>query len=655
MTDTQEYVILDPEHLALTDRGPVLRGSKCPECKLHFFPPRWECAVDQTPCADVDLSIEGKLHVATYVHFPAYGKSTLQSEGYGVGQVDLPEGVRVQAILAGDRARWVHGTVMRLVTESVGEDDLGRSRIAYRFAPRPSTTPESVGWLAARAAQQWPDATFAHLGDRTLTFRELSARINTAAAELIRAGVEPSDKVLVHLPNGFEVVVFQLAAWRIGAIAVPVVPIYRRHELSDIVGDVRPRVIITSGSSGNGDNTGLFDEIVAAHGLQDVGKWQVGGDAEGWFPAPGYEHGEHAVDLPDPAEQTECCLILYTSGTTSTPKGVMLSSASLVEALAGWTAIGVGHDDVALAVAPLAHIAGLIPGALLPLTVGCPTVIMPKWDRHRAVALIHEHKATISAGAAVFLHDLVDEYRSSPPDVHRLSHFISGGASTPPELVREAEQVGMRASRAFGMTETAGVITIAAPDAPLEQRAQYDGHLVDSISVRIVDAEGNELPPGEEGALRIRGPQLLIGYTDPQRTAEQFQDGWFDPGDIGRVTADGWLQITGRTKDIINRGGEKFSARDIEEALLRYPDVERAAVIAVPHQRFGEAVGAFLVLAAGTSWDGPENLTAFLIESGLAKAKVPVEWTILDHLPVTASGKIQKHLLAELRNTTKEH
>jgi uncharacterized OB-fold protein len=135
MTDTEDYVVLDPEHLALTDHGPVLRGSRCTQCGLHFFPPRWECAVDQASCVDTELSQDGTLHVATYVHLPAYGKSTLARESYGAGRVDLPEGVRVQVILAGDRERWVHGTPMRLVTQSVGEDDQGRGRLAYRFAP----------------------------------------------------------------------------------------------------------------------------------------------------------------------------------------------------------------------------------------------------------------------------------------------------------------------------------------------------------------------------------------------------------------------------------------------------------------------------------------------------------------------------------------
>ncbi|HEY9415814.1 MAG TPA: OB-fold domain-containing protein [Pseudonocardia sp.] len=135
MADNDDVVILDPEHLALTDHGPVLLGSRCSRCGLHFFPRRWECAVDQAECIDVELSQEGSLWVSTYVHTPAYGTQALAAEGYGVGQVDLPEGVRVQAVLSGQPSAWVHGCRMALVTEQVGSDDQGRPRLVYRFAP----------------------------------------------------------------------------------------------------------------------------------------------------------------------------------------------------------------------------------------------------------------------------------------------------------------------------------------------------------------------------------------------------------------------------------------------------------------------------------------------------------------------------------------
>ena len=513
----------------------------------------------------------------------------------------------------------------------------------------------SIGWLAARAAERWPSDTFAFLGDETLSFQQLADWVNTAAVHMVDAGVGPSDAVLVHLPNGFEVIVYQLAAWRIGAVAVPVVPIYRRRELTYIVGDVLPRLLITGGKSADGTNTEVFDAIVAGiDGLAAAAKWEVGGNTPGWVPAPSRSAAHSRSNLPDPAGPNECCLILFTSGTTSAPKGVRLSSTALTQATGAWIGMGIGQQDVGLAVAPLAHIAGLIPGALLPLSVGCATVIMPKWNARQAIQLIDQHKATISAGAATFLRDLVDAYRDNHADIHRLSHFVSGGAATSPNLVRAAETVGMRASRAFGMTETAGVIAIASQHAPLDRRANYDGCLVDSVQVRVVDDDGLPLPRGTDGSLLIRGPQLMMGYTDLQRTAEQIRDGWFDPGDVVRVTADGWLQVTGRTKDIINRGGEKFSARDIEEALLLHPDIHHAAVAAVPHPRFGEAVAAYLVLTPGTSWIGGERVSAFLMESGLAKPKIPVEWNVVDEIPVTATGKIQKHLLAQLHTIVKE-
>ena len=230
-------------------------------------------------------------------------------------------------------------------------------------------TSGNVGWLSARAAQRWSSETFAHLGEQQLTFQELSGWVDSVAAEMVRAGVEKSDKVLVHLANGFEVVVFQLAAWRIGAIAVPVVPIYRRRELSHIVGDVCPRVIVTSGTSADGSHAATFDELLDSHDRRKTIKWHVGDAPTAWELAPPRQNGPQPVDLPDPAGDDECCLILYTSGTTSAPKGVRLSSTALVQATGAWVGIGIGRQDVALAVAPLAHIAGLIPGALLPLTV----------------------------------------------------------------------------------------------------------------------------------------------------------------------------------------------------------------------------------------------------------------------------------------------
>ena len=506
-----------------------------------------------------------------------------------------------------------------------------------------AATAQHVGTLAETAAQRWPDRTFAVLEDRELTFAELSRWVDTIAADLAERGVAAGDRVLVHLPNGYEVLLFQLAAWRLGAVAVPVVTIYRRRELAFIVREVQPAAVVTTAALSHRDSRAEFDEILAAAGQTGTVRYLIDGDAQGWLGVP-LPAGPVSLP-PNPAGPDECCLVLFTSGTTADPKGVRLSSRALVTATEAWIGIGAGRHDVTLAIAPLAHIAGMIPGGLLPLTVGCRVVILPRWDVDVAVPLIERHKATLSCGATVFLQDLVDRYATEPPEVHRLSHFVSGGAPTPPDLVRRAEAVGMRASRAFGMTETAGVITLAPADADLERRATHDGRLVEAVEAKVVDEAGEDLGRGVEGALRIRGPQNLMSYTDTRLTAEQIQDGWFDPGDRAVITEDNWLRITGRTKDIINRGGEKFSARDIEEAILSCSSVSRVAVVALPDERFGEKVGAFLVLAEGASWEGEGALIAHLMALGLAKAKIPVVWTVLDQLPVTPSGKVQKHVL----------
>jgi acyl-CoA synthetase (AMP-forming)/AMP-acid ligase II len=200
--------------------------------------------------------------------------------------------------------------------------------------------------------------------------------------------------------------------------------------------------------------------------------------------------------------------------------------------------------------------------------------------------------------------------------------------------------------RCYGMTETAGVCAAAPASADVERRSQWDGQVLAGMEIQAVAPDRAPLPPGTEGELRIRGPQLLTAYTDPERTREQLDgEGWFYPGDIGVVDEQGWVRMSGRLKDIINRGGEKFSALDIESAIAAHPDVAAVAVTAIPDERLGEAVGAWIVLASGAEWHGPERIIEHLEAARLARQKIPVQWTVVPSLPTTASGKIQKNKL----------
>jgi len=317
--------------------------------------------------------------------------------------------------------------------------------------------------------------------------------------------------------------------------------------------------------------------------------------------------------------------------------------------------LGVDETHVGVALAPVAHIAGMLAAGLVPLTCGASVVILPRWDVKAAVALIHEHRATWSLGAAVFLKDLVEEYEARKgDDLHVLRYYVSGGANTSPDLIRRADTLGMWAARTYGMTEAAGVVTLAAKDAPLERLAEWDGQLADNTQVKILDDERNPVPPGTEGNIWFRSPQLLLGYTDPALNRLQFDaDGWFDPGDRGLVSEDRWMRITGRTKDIINRGGEKFSTLDIENVLDGHPALSEVAVVGVPDERWGESICAFVVVRPGVAAPTPEDLTQFMVGQEVARAKIPSEFRIVDRLPRTASGKLQKHLLRHASDPVK--
>lgn len=339
--------------------------------------------------------------------------------------------------------------------------------------------------------------------------------------------------------------------------------------------------------------------------------------------------------------------MLYTSGTTSAPKGVLLTSHALIAHLRNFqVALDASPDSVILAATPLSHLGGFIAGVVFPTFLGARSVVLPAWRPDEAVAIIERERATIAMGATVFLNDLVQRYEAGAAPDHHLNLYACAGATIPPSAITRASAVGVQAMRCYGMTETAGVCAAAPKDAPLHRRAEWDGQVLPGMEMQAVDPDRRPLPPGEEGELRIRGPQLLTGYTDTELTETQIDaEGWFYPGDVGVVDSANWVRMTGRLKDIINRGGEKFSTLDIEAAISSHPDVAAVAVTAVPDERLGEAVGAWIVLRPGADWSGPEALIRHLETVRLARQKIPTYWQVIEALPTTASGKVRKQEL----------
>lgn len=512
-----------------------------------------------------------------------------------------------------------------------------------------------IGWLMESASRRWGDREFLNFEGTRYSFRDLNRWVIAASNQLIGWGIKPDDRVVLHLSNSVELIVLQLAVWRIGAVTVPVIPIYREHELRSIIADTKPTLIASSFAFATRNPYAEVEVILAnEQGFARPTTVLVGGeDVQGWLrlcPQPDKNTALSDGALPDPAPAEDCCTILFTSGTTSVPKGAMLSSRALLANSQVWRlGLGISGRDVAFSGAPLAHIAALFSAFLLPLEVGARTCILAGWNGDRAVKMINEEKATFMAGALTFLLDVLDRYEKNPDIEHKIKIFVSGGAPTPPSVVERADRLGVCAMRIYGMTETAGTLTISAEDAACALRANFDGKIAFGAEIEITDDDKKPLNFGEIGHIRVRTPQLLLRYTDPVVTAEQLDaEGWFYPGDLGSVTADGWLKVSGRTKDIINRGGEKFSSLDIEIVLMSCKEVKAASVVGLQDGRLGEVVGAFVVLKDGTSWDGSVALCAQLEALKLARQKFPAKWYVLDDLPKTASGKIQKHKLVEI-------
>ena len=405
-------------------------------------------------------------------------------------------------------------------------------------------------------------------------------------------------------------------------------------------------VVAVAAELGDRQPAGEIDGLLAGLGQVPAVRYLMGGQRAGWHAVPAAGPPSF-LELPEPREAGEPTLLLYTSGTTSAPKGVLLSSQALLAHLRNFQqALGAHEQTVILNATSVSHLGGFMSGVIFPVFLGARSVIMPAWQPDEAVALVERERVSLAMGATVYLEDLVQRYEAGASPAHRLNLYACAGATIPPALIVRAEVVGVHAMRCYGMTETGGICAAAPLGAPLQRRSQWDGQILPGMEIEAVDAEHRTLPAGEEGELRIRGPQLLSRYTDPAVTRKQLDDqGWFYPGDRGVVDWERWVRMTGRLKDIINRGGEKLSTLDIEAAIGSHQDVASVAVAPVPDTRLGEAVGAWLELKPGVAWAGPASIIAHLEAAKLARQKIPVEWHVVPALPRTASGKIQKHAL----------
>ncbi|MFW2240463.1 AMP-binding protein [Rhodococcus opacus] len=496
----------------------------------------------------------------------------------------------------------------------------------------------------AEYAHHHPDRLAVVDGDRQVSYAELDAMIRRLAGVLLERGIRPGDSVVWQLPNWLEAIVVHHGALRIGAVSTPIIPIYRHREVQFILKQSRARIAFVPGMFRTFDHRGMFDELAPT--LPDLEHVITvrGSDNE-------FDHllsGATPLDNPVEHASTDVALLLYTSGTTSDPKGALHTHESLdYENRSIIELFDLTGEDIVYMPSPVGHITGILYGLQLPFILGSHVVFQDIWDPGAGLELLQRRRCTFVIGATPFLHGLVHHPDRAEYDI-ALRVFGCGGADVPPELIRQAEeQLGCTATRIYGSTEFPTLSGGNASD-PLDKRATTDGRPIGSAEARTVDEHDTPVPPGAVGDLQVRGPDLFTGYLDSRLNADAFaSDGWFRTGDLAVIDEDGYIQITGRRKDIIVRGGENISAKEIEDLLFEYPGIADIAVIGMPDPIMVERICAYVVPSDQAHPPALDELTSFLREHRMATQKLPERLEVVEQLPRTATGKIQKFVLRD--------
>lgn len=518
---------------------------------------------------------------------------------------------------------------------------------------------EREGWWVNRSLIEYFDAAVARHPDKTavvapggvrLTYGETSERVERIAVSLAARGVGPGHVIAIQLPNCAEAVLIHLAASRLGAVTNPLLPNYRTKELSYILRFAHTRAVFIPRRYRGFDFPEMYAEMRGQlPDLRDV--FVVDESAPEGF--------DRFADLLQPAtaavpsiavDGDDITALIFTSGTESTPKGVMHShNTTLYATLTMARLLGLTEDDVVWMPSPVGHGTGFLWGIRQAITLGGTIVLQDLWDPEEALKLIERERCTFTLSATPFVSMLLEAPSIGQRDLSSFRFFACAGAPIPRQVGIDAKaKIGCKLIGMWGMSECF-VGTASPPSDPDEKLWGSDGKAMPGGEVAIFDeSRSSRLPPREVGELAVRGPFVAPGYfNDPVRTQETFSsDGWLFTNDLAVIDGEGYIRIVGRKKDIINRGGLKISAREIEDLLAQAPDIRQAAVVPVPDDRLGEKSCVFLVLRDGKSLSF-DQLTDYLEARGLAKYKFPEYMVVTDTLPMTPSGKIQKFKLVD--------
>lgn len=481
-----------------------------------------------------------------------------------------------------------------------------------------------------------------------LTYGHMAKLVDQLALRLLEFGVRRGEFVSYQFPNRWEFAIAHLATIRVGAISNPIMPIYGKREIRFMLERTKSRVCIGLTTYKRAQPGKMLEEIKAEldtlEHLLLIDDERAAGSLESQLGDVMVDsRSRRLLDALKPAPD-DIEIILFSSGTTGEPKGVLHSFNSAYRATSNsFEVMGMSGDDVVLMFSPVGHATGFLYGVNMPLYCGCKFVFQESWDPTEMLRIVEQERVTWTMGSAAFARDACDAAEATQYDTSSLRCFASGGAPIPPQLVgRTSRMLGAELVPCWGMTE-AGITTVGRLTDSEEKRASSDGAPVPGVEVRVVDDEGNVLPPNSVGNLQLRASGQHVGYYQNDALyAASFEDGWFRTGDLGRLDEDGYVRIIGRSKDIVIRGGENVPIVEIENMLLDLPEIADIVIIGVPDERLGERCHAVIKPSSAEARLQLADLTRHLEKLEVTKQYWPEFLSFVDEFPRTATGKIQR-------------
>ena len=480
------------------------------------------------------------------------------------------------------------------------------------------------------------------------TYSALDHAASCLANWMLAKGIESGDRIAFQLPGWCEFTVIYLACLKIGAVSVPLLPSWREAELVWVLNKCQAKMFFAPTLF---KQTRPVDLILPLQNQLPQLQQIVGVDKL----APATSSLSLSQIIADNTSLTtaitthgdELAAVLFTSGTEGLPKGVMLTHNNILASERAYCArLNLTWQDVFMMPAPLGHATGFLHGVTAPFLIGARSVLLDIFTPDACLALLEQQRCTCMLGATPFVYDLLNLLEKQPADLSALRFFLCGGTTIPKKVARECQQRSIKLLSVYGSTESSPHAVVNLDD-PLSRFMHTDGYAAAGVEIKVVDDARKTLPPGCEGEEASRGPNVFMGYFDePELTARALdEEGWYYSGDLCRMDEAGYIKITGRKKDIIVRGGENISSREVEDILLQHPKIHDACVVAMSDERLGERSCAYVVLKAPHHSLSLEEVVAFFSRKRVAKYKYPEHIVVIEKLPRTTSGKIQKFLL----------